>query len=176
MATLIRLTNKPSDNFFAEMLLKDIAAVATGRGTTARGARLARRTARVLGSWARLVDGSGLSRRDRASPYRIVRLLLAMRTRPEFPAFFDSLSIAGVDGTLVRRMRRGPAHRRCRAKTGSLVGVSALSGYCSARSGDVYAFSIVMNGVNVPAARRLQNRMAQAIAAVRAPAPVNPAR
>jgi serine-type D-Ala-D-Ala carboxypeptidase/endopeptidase (penicillin-binding protein 4) len=169
MARLIRLTNKPSDNFFAEMLLKGVAAFATGRGTTPRGARLARRTAQHLGATARLVDGSGLSRADRASPYRIVRLLRSMRSRAEFPAFYDSLSIAGVDGTLVHRLRRGPAHRNCRGKTGSLVGVSALSGYCTARSGDVYAFSILMNGINVYAARRLQNRMLQAIAGVRAP-------
>jgi D-alanyl-D-alanine carboxypeptidase/D-alanyl-D-alanine-endopeptidase (penicillin-binding protein 4) len=169
MARLIQLTNKPSDNFFAEMLLKGVAAFATGRGTTARGARLARRTARHLGSTARLVDGSGLSRADRASPYRIVRLLRSMRSKPEFPAFYNSLSIAGVDGTLVHRMRRGPAHRHCRGKTGSLVGVSALSGYCTARSGDVYTFSILMNGINVFAARRLQNSMAQTIAGVRAP-------
>jgi serine-type D-Ala-D-Ala carboxypeptidase/endopeptidase (penicillin-binding protein 4) len=174
MTRLIRLTNKPSDNFFAEMLLKGTAALATGRGTTARGARLAMRTARRLGSSAHLVDGSGLSRADRASPFRIVRLLLSMRRRPEYPAFYNSLSIAGRDGTLAHRMRRGPARRHCRGKTGSLASVSALSGYCTARSGDVYAFSILMNGVNVFAARRLQNRMAQAMAGVRAPAALSP--
>ncbi|MFN2615629.1 MAG: D-alanyl-D-alanine carboxypeptidase/D-alanyl-D-alanine-endopeptidase [Thermoleophilaceae bacterium] len=173
MARLIQLTNKPSDNFFAEMLLKDVAAFATGKGTTARGARLARRSARQFGSFARLADGAGLSRRDRASPYRIARLLLGMRARPEFPAFYGSLSIAGRDGTLAPRMRRGPAHRHCRGKTGTLSNVSALSGYCKARSGDVYVFSILMNNVTVDSARRLQDRMAQAIAAVRAPAGVS---
>jgi D-alanyl-D-alanine carboxypeptidase/D-alanyl-D-alanine-endopeptidase (penicillin-binding protein 4) len=167
MERLIRITNKPSDNFFAEMLLKDIALQATGRGTTRRGARLAAGFARRVGSRARLVDGSGLSRSNRASPYRIARLLLAMRGRDEFDAFFASLSIAGSDGTLAHRMRRGPAHRRCRGKTGTLSNVSALSGYCTARSGDVYVFSILMNGVSPPAARRLQDRMAQAIAGVR---------
>lgn len=167
MERLIRLTNKPSDNFFAEMLLKDVAFQVTGKGTTRRGARQASRFARELGSRARLADGSGLSRGDRASPYRVVRLLLALRDRPEFDAFYGSLSIAGRDGTLAPRMRGGAARGRCRGKTGTLNNVSALSGYCTARSGDVYVFSILMNGVSVGGARGLQDRMATAIAGVR---------
>lgn len=165
-ANLIRLTNKPSDNYLAEMLLKELAFQRTGRGTTAGGATLAMRFAARLGSRVRMADGSGLARADRASPYRVARLLLAMRKRADYPAFFDSLSIAGRDGTLAPRMRRGPARGRCRGKTGTLSNVSALSGYCTARSGDVYVFSILMNGVNPFSARVLQDRMAQAIAGV----------
>ncbi len=61
-------------------------------------------------------------------------------------------------------MRSGPARWHCRAKTGTLSNVSALSGYCEARSGDTYAFSILMNDVYPPGARRLQDSMVQAIA------------
>jgi D-alanyl-D-alanine carboxypeptidase/D-alanyl-D-alanine-endopeptidase (penicillin-binding protein 4) len=165
MARLVRLTNKSSDNFFAEMLLKDIALQAAGRGTTAGGARLAAAFAQRLGSGVRLVDGSGLSRGNRASPYRVVRLLAALTRREDYGAFVDSLPIAGRDGTLADRMRGGAARRRCRAKTGTLSNVSALSGFCQARSGEQYAFSILMNRVYPPAARRLQDRMLQAIAA-----------
>ncbi|MGI8846625.1 MAG: D-alanyl-D-alanine carboxypeptidase/D-alanyl-D-alanine endopeptidase [Thermoleophilaceae bacterium] len=165
MSSLVRLTNKPSDNFFAEMLSKDLALIGNGRGTTRDGARLAAGFARRLGAApASLTDGSGLSRGNRASPYRVTRLLLAMRTRDEFPAFFDSLSIAGRDGTLAGRMRGGAARGRCRGKTGTLTGVTALSGYCTAASGDVYAFSILMNGVNTTGGRAIQDRMAQLIA------------
>ena len=64
----------------------------------------------------------------------------------------------GRDGTLVDRMRRGPARSRCRGKTGTLSNVSALSGYCEALSGDTYAYSILMNFVYPPGARRLQGR------------------
>jgi serine-type D-Ala-D-Ala carboxypeptidase/endopeptidase (penicillin-binding protein 4) len=172
MARLIALTNKPSDNFFAETLVKDLAMQARGRGTTAAGTRLAAGFASRVGSRARLVDGSGLSRANRASPFRIVRLLTALRGRPaEFPSFYKSLSIAGRDGTLRPRMRRGPARGRCRGKTGTISGVSAVSGYCLARSGDTYAFSILMNGVNTIAARKLQDSMLQAIAGVRGSTP-----
>ena len=64
-------------------------------------------------------------------------------------------------------MRSGAARGRCRGKTGTLSNVSALSGYCTARSGDLYAFSILMNGVYTSGARVLQDRMAHAIAAQR---------
>lgn len=172
MSRLAALTNKPSDNFFAETLVKDLAMQATGRGTTTAGARLAAGFASRLGAPARLVDGSGLSRGNRASPFRVTKLLLALRQREdEFPAFYKSLSIAGRDGTLGSRMRGGAARGRCRGKTGTLSGVSAVSGYCQARSGDTYVFSILMNGVNPFGARQVQDRMLHAIAGVRASEP-----
>jgi serine-type D-Ala-D-Ala carboxypeptidase/endopeptidase (penicillin-binding protein 4) len=166
MSRIVRLMNKPSDNFFAEMLLKDLGFQAYRRGTTRAGARVAVGFARRLGARLRLTDGSGLSRADRSSPASVVRLLLAMEQREEFASFYNSLSIAGRDGTLVHRMRSGPARGRCHAKTGTLSNVSALSGYCRALSGDTYAFSFLMNGVSPYGARALQDRMAQAIAGV----------
>jgi len=167
MARIIRLMNEPSDNFFAETLAKDVAMQVNGRGTTSAGAALIAGFARRLGSRAKLVDGSGLSRSDRASPYRVVRLLRSMYTREEeSDAYLDSLAIAGSEGTLTDRMRRGPAHRRCMAKTGTLSDVSALSGYCEVASGNTYAFSILMNRVYTPGAQRLQDRILQKLAAV----------
>jgi D-alanyl-D-alanine carboxypeptidase/D-alanyl-D-alanine-endopeptidase (penicillin-binding protein 4) len=168
MARLVQLTNKPSDNFFAETLLKDLPLSSGAKGTTKGGTKLAARFAkRIGGRPSRLADGSGLSRLNRASPFRVAGLLIAMRKRDEFTAFFNSLSIAGRDGTLGTRMRSGPAKRRCRGKTGTLAGVSAVSGYCTARSGDVYVFSILMNNVNAFNARPLQDRMLQTIAGTR---------
>ncbi len=167
MARLAALTNKPSDNFFAEMLVKDLALQANGKGTTRAGARLAAAFAKRLGGGpAGLADGSGLSRANRAAPYRVAKLLLAMRKRDEFVAFNRSLSIAGRDGTLRPRMRRGAARGRCRGKTGTISGVTTVSGYCTARSGEVYVYSILMNGVNTFGGRAIQDRMLNAIAAV----------
>jgi serine-type D-Ala-D-Ala carboxypeptidase/endopeptidase (penicillin-binding protein 4) len=166
MERLIRLTNKQSDNFFAEILLKDLAHQTDGVGTTAGGARIAATHASDLGVRATLVDGSGLSRSNRASPFSVVRLLSALYRSDDYDPFVGSLPIAGQDGTLFDRMRRGAARWRCRGKTGTLSNVSALSGYCEARSGDNYAYSILMNGVYPPSARRLQDRMLQAIAAL----------
>ncbi|HYI37398.1 MAG TPA: D-alanyl-D-alanine carboxypeptidase [Thermoleophilaceae bacterium] len=166
MSRLAALTNKPSDNFFAEMLVKDLALQAGGKGTTRAGTRLAAGFARRLGGGpAGLADGSGLSRGNRAAPYRVAQLLLAMRGRDEYRAFFNSLSIAGRDGTLGPRMRGGAARGRCRGKTGTISGVTAVSGYCTARSGEVYVYSILMNGVNAFGGRAIQDRMLNAIAA-----------
>jgi D-alanyl-D-alanine carboxypeptidase/D-alanyl-D-alanine-endopeptidase (penicillin-binding protein 4) len=167
MERLAALTNKPSDNFFAEMLIKAIGWQTSGKGTTANGAAAVRGFVARLGARASIVDGSGLSRGDRATPRRVVKLLRAMQARDEFEAFLGSLAVAGRDGTLADRMESGPARGNCRAKTGTLSNVSALSGYCEARSGEVYAFSILMNGVYPTGARQLQDRMAQAIAAMR---------
>jgi D-alanyl-D-alanine carboxypeptidase/D-alanyl-D-alanine-endopeptidase (penicillin-binding protein 4) len=167
MERIVKLMNKPSDNFFAELLAKDISMQVNGRGTTSAGAALIAGFARRLGAGAQLVDGSGLSRGNRASPYRVVRLLTAMAQRDEYEALYDSLPVAGRDGTLLDRMRSGPARGHCHAKTGTLSDVSALSGYCVARSREVYGFSILMNRISPTGARRLQDRMAQALAAQR---------
>lgn len=167
LATVLRLQNKESDNFFAETMLKDLASSSGARGTTARGAAAAVRYARRLGSRVRMVDGSGLDRRDQAAPREVVDLLEGERKRDpdEFNALLSSLPIAGRDGTLVDRMRHGSARGRCHAKTGTLSDVSTLSGYCFSRGGDVIEFSLLMNRVNVLSAHRAQDRMTNTMAA-----------
>jgi D-alanyl-D-alanine carboxypeptidase/D-alanyl-D-alanine-endopeptidase (penicillin-binding protein 4) len=164
LSALVRLTNKDSDNFFAETLLKNIGRDASGVGTTSAGVRAVRSYASSVGARVSLIDGSGLDHSDRAAPRDVVRLLLAERSRPEYDAFYGSLPIAGVDGTIYNRMRSGPARRNCRAKTGSLIGVSALSGYCTTTSQHEIVFSFMMNGISTTYARRLQDRMTQAVA------------
>lgn len=166
-AQLIAQTNTPSDNFYAEMLLKRLAARGGRKGTTARGADKAENFAQKAGSNAKLVNGSGLSRTNRASPSNVGKLLVHMARENELDrAFRKSLAVAGRTGTLANRMRGSAAEGKCHAKTGTIDGVSALSGYCKSRSGLV-AFSILMNGVNVDTARRAQDAMAAAIARYR---------
>ena len=164
LARLAQITNKRSDNFFAETLLKALGARGGGPGTTAAGALAATAFAREVGARPRLADGSGLARANRASPRHVATALDRLRGRELYPAFYESLPIAGRDGTLRERMRSGPARGRCRAKTGTLRDVSTLSGYCSSARGAVVVFSILMNRVGPAGARRLQDRMVSAIA------------
>jgi D-alanyl-D-alanine carboxypeptidase/D-alanyl-D-alanine-endopeptidase (penicillin-binding protein 4) len=163
---LAAATNKPSNNFFAEMLLKRLAAEGDRKGTTRRGASKVERFARRVASGDQAVDGSGLGRGNRATPRQVARLLTAVQRGPGGGAFRSSLPLAGREGTLANRMRGTAAEGRCRAKTGTLSGVSALSGYCRAGHGTV-AFAILNNDVDVNAARRAQDAMAAAIARYR---------
>jgi D-alanyl-D-alanine carboxypeptidase/D-alanyl-D-alanine-endopeptidase (penicillin-binding protein 4) len=161
--TLAAITNVPSDNFMAEMLLKAIGMHFGGAGTTAAGASAVRTELRKLGIRPAVVDGSGLSRADTTTPGYIVGLLRGMAADPAVAApFRNSLAVAGRSGTLAGRMRGTAAAGRCVGKTGTLDGVSALSGYC--RGAHDLAFSILMNGVNVSGARALQDRMGIAMA------------
>jgi serine-type D-Ala-D-Ala carboxypeptidase/endopeptidase (penicillin-binding protein 4) len=161
---LIRLTNVPSDNYFAEMLLKDLGAAFGGAGTTAAGAAVVRAQMAVFGMRPVVVDGSGLSRVDHTSPRHVVDLLARMHAQDVTGAFEGSLAIAGRTGTLIRRMRGTAAQDRCHAKTGTLIGVSALAGICEATGGHAIAFALLMNRAAILPAHRVQDRIASAIA------------
>jgi len=164
LASLAAATNVPSDNFYAEMLVKVLGARQGVGGTTRAGLAVVRGALRVrIGIAPRLADGSGLSRANRTSARELVTLLAAMPATPAGPAFSASLARPGRSGTLRRRMR-GTAAGRCPAKTGTLRGVSALSGYCTTASGRTLAFAILSNGVSTPAAKRVEDRILPVIA------------
>ena len=155
---LVAAVNQPSDNFGAEMMIKLLGARFAGRGTTAGGARVVTEAMRELGVRAKVADGSGLSQANRTTATQVVTLLRGMDAGVDAAAFSSSLAVAGRSGTLRRRMRGTAAAGRCRAKTGTLTGVSALAGYCATPTGRV-AFAFLMNGVDVAAARSRQDRM-----------------
>jgi serine-type D-Ala-D-Ala carboxypeptidase/endopeptidase (penicillin-binding protein 4) len=159
----------PSNNFFAEMLLKRLAAVGGKQGTRRRGDHKVEAFARSLGTDVNAVDGSGLARGNNVSPEEVGKLLTGMYElddEREAAAFEDSLPIAGKEGTVADRMRGTAAEGNCATKTGTLSDASALSGYCQAGQRTI-AFSILMNSVNVDAARKAQDKMAAAIARYR---------
>jgi serine-type D-Ala-D-Ala carboxypeptidase/endopeptidase (penicillin-binding protein 4) len=160
VATLIRLTNVPSDNFLAETLLKNLGARLGGAGTTAAGAAVVRAQAAAFGLRPAVVDGSGLSRADRTSPRQVVGLLAAMHAQPVAAIFEGSLALAGRTGTIASRMRGTAAQDRCRAKTGTLSGVSALAGLCRAVGGHAIAFAVLTTGTTTWRARIAQDRVA----------------
>ncbi len=162
--SLVASMNVPSDNFYAETLIKTLGARFGAGGTTSAGADVVRTEAARLGIRTTVADGSGLSRSNRTSPKAVVALLTAMDESELAPGFYNSLPIAGRSGTLIDRMRRSAARDVCRAKTGTLSNVSALAGYCDTRSGGRVAFAFLMNYVYPWTARRLQDRMTEALA------------
>jgi serine-type D-Ala-D-Ala carboxypeptidase/endopeptidase (penicillin-binding protein 4) len=165
LSQIVNTTDVWSDNFFAEMLIKLLGARLGGGGTTAAGAAVVESFARAHGSGVHAVDGSGLTRTNRASPRQVVNLLLAMRRDPAGDDFIQDLALAGHEGTVEDRMHGTAAYGRCRTKTGTITGVSNLSGYCFNRNGRVMAFSILMAGVgNLTLAHLDQDRIAGAVA------------
>jgi PBP4 family serine-type D-alanyl-D-alanine carboxypeptidase len=159
--------NTESDNFTAELLLKQLGAVDEGVGSSQAGAKAATRILREAAiplAGVRLVDGSGLSPRNRLTAAALIGILVAAWHDPVIrPAFVRSLAVAGVNGTLEDRMRRAPTRGAVLAKTGTTSESSALSGYVRNR----YAFAVLQNGrpVSLFWARRAQDRFATVLAA-----------
>jgi D-alanyl-D-alanine carboxypeptidase/D-alanyl-D-alanine-endopeptidase (penicillin-binding protein 4) len=166
IARLAAATNVPSNNFYAETLIKLLGARFGSSGSTAAGAAVVTGYARSQGSYVHAVDGSGLTRSGKASTAQVARFLRSVRAEPYGEDFIDSLAVAGREGTVADRMEGSAAAGRCRVKTGTLTGVSALSGYCFNRSGRTMIFSILMNGVrDLGLAHLEQDRIAAAVAA-----------
>ncbi|HEX5983561.1 MAG TPA: D-alanyl-D-alanine carboxypeptidase [Solirubrobacterales bacterium] len=162
---IANVTDVYSHNFFAEMLMKLLGARLGDGGTTPAGAAVVEDFARSHGSIVNAVDGSGLTRSNRASAREVVDLLLGMREDPAGEEFIQDLALTGKEGTVAGRMRGTAAYGRCRTKTGTISGVSNLSGYCFNKSGRVMAFSILMSGVGSTSLAHLyQDRIAGAVA------------
>ena len=166
LARLMLLTNSPSDNFFAETLLKDLGARLGAGGTTAAGAGVVRRViGQAFGLHPQLDDGSGLSRYDRSNVRQIVLLLRELEGQR---TFWSSLAIAGVRGTMKDEMRHSPGAGNCRGKTGTLRDVANLVGYCRAADGHRIVFAFMMNGLtDANAGHALEDLDAEALAGYR---------
>lgn len=165
LAQLLGLMLPPSDNFFAEMLVKDLGARYDGAGTTAAGASVVEQTiARIFAIHARVLDGSGLSPSDRTSPLQVATLLADLASTPIGAVLRGHMAVAGHTGTLSLRMRGTAAAGRCQGKTGTLSGVSNLVGYCNSAGGHLLVFAIFTDGIAIEAAHTFQDRMAITIA------------
>lgn len=161
---------KNSNNLYAEAVFYQLAAASKRTGVTWKDcARIVENTIqRAGGSMSQLdvVDGSGVSLYDYVTPATMTAMLrYAYRQSGVYDVLYHSLPIAGVDGTLGKRMGSGPAHRNVHAKTGTVAGVSTLAGYVRASNGNLLAFSIMLNGVSKSATgRAYQDRVCQALA------------
>jgi D-alanyl-D-alanine carboxypeptidase/D-alanyl-D-alanine-endopeptidase (penicillin-binding protein 4) len=146
----VKLVNKISQNLHTEMLLRS---AARQNGTWMIPEDLANFAASfyaVAGVPAEDVvqtDGSGLSRHDLVTPRALVALLLYAQKQPWFETYFDSLPVAGVDGTLEDRMKNSIAVGRLHAKSGSVEHVRTRSGYADLASGKRLVFSFLSNNM-----------------------------
>ncbi len=151
---IVKETNKNSNNFFAEQLIKTIGFKSYGLGSVDNGLKACRDLFNDMGvnlDNMNMVDGSGLSRLNLVTPRHIVNLLSYMYKSEMYESFYNSLPIAGLDGSLASRMRRTGAENNVRAKPGYNNGVSSLAGYLRTFDGEPVVFCMMVNNYIVPA-------------------------
>ena len=160
---------KESDNLYAESMFYQIAATVGKRPATAAHARQQIKSvlskAGVSGVQYRIADGSGLSLYDYVTPELMIRLLrYAYLRRDVMAALYPSLPVAGIDGTLEKRMTKGAAYGNVHAKTGTVSGISSLAGYCRAANQHLLAFCIINQGVmKTSDGRAFQDQVCEAL-------------
>ncbi len=150
LSLILKELNTFSNNLTAEQITKTIAAVRYGTpGTHAEALRLTRQfltLSRVDLRGVTLVDGSGLSRKNRMTTHAITDLLTRMYSRFDIgPDFMAVLRVMGAYGVLSSRLKKSPAKGKIRAKTGTLRGVSTLAGYVATPAGKVFGYAIFLN-------------------------------
>ena len=167
LGSLITYMDLRSDNFTAELLLKQLGLLQAARGSTAAGAQTVMRLLGADGiplAGVRFVDGSGLSQLDRLTAGALVAILDALWSDPTLqPVLRRALPVAGRTGTLRDRMRAPPLRGNVTAKTGTTSEASALAGFVKGR----YVFAILQNGhpLSYWWARKAQDRFATVLAA-----------
>ena len=143
--------NKFSNNFVAEMLTKNLA-VSEGKTSASlkQGVDVIRSELAKIGLTSKDVEienPSGFTRNNRLSAHALNKVMMAMKNDfSMFPTILESLPIAGIDGTLKKRMKDTPAQGFVRAKTGFLNGVVSLAGYAGRKDGTILTFSFLYNG------------------------------
>lgn len=152
LSELLKETNQNSNNLYAEALLQVLGArlgkLTTPNTTLEMGLGVVKATLTQMGvdpSGYVLVDGSGLSRHNLVTPEAIAQTLRAMIKSPEYSFYQASLPVAGISGTLQNRFQNTPAQGIVQAKTGTVSGVVALSGYIDPPSYKPLVFSIIVN-------------------------------
>lgn len=160
-------TNKNSDNYYAENIFKIIGAYNIDYENNAKGTKaITKKEMAKYGidtSAIKLNDGSGLSRRNLLTAESLVQLLAAADKSEMRVKFRESLSIAGVDGTLRKRMKYTGAENNLIGKTGTLRNVSALAGYIKTLDGENLCFAFLFRGNAVSAYKSAENELGAAM-------------
>ncbi|HEU0248796.1 MAG TPA: D-alanyl-D-alanine carboxypeptidase/D-alanyl-D-alanine-endopeptidase [Gaiellaceae bacterium] len=166
LRVLVRRMNRDSDNYVAETVLKALGSTIAPHGSTAAGAFVVREelaAAEIPLRGVRIADGSGLSGLDRLTAEALVAILRAGASDPSMrDVFVTSLAVAGISGTMEKRLVRRPTRSRVIAKTGTTNAASSLAGFVRRQ----YVFAVIQNGSPVPywSARAAQDRFVTVLA------------
>lgn len=145
---ILKILMKKSQNMYAETMVKIMGYEESGTGSFSEGRKVVEEVLSNFGvepNTYAYMDGSGLSRYNFISPSQIVKILKGMRKSEFWEVWKEALPIAGIDGTLKRRMRDSKAEKNVLAKTGTISNVRALSGYLQTASGEDIVFSFLVN-------------------------------
>ena len=163
LPVVLKRMMKNSDNAYAESMLLNLVNQDSTRNWSYEACKervrdVVRRSGARIQDYT-IQDGSGLSHGNKTTPEVLTSVLrYAYRNPRIYRPLLESMPEAGMDGTLSKRMRNTLAHSNVRAKTGTVNGVSTLSGYLKAQNGHILAFSILMNSITgSESARSLQN-------------------
>ena len=167
MEQTVLVTNKRSQNFYAEQILKTLGAHIKGKGNLKMGIEVLDDLLNKLGFHPeeyQIEDGSGLSKGNKLSPKMITSLLVFMNKHPYGKVLYDSLPVPGIDEGLNRRFPSPRYENKIHAKTGTIAKVSTLSGYVDTLNGDILAFSILMNNFeNLTDIQKIQNNLCRTL-------------
>lgn len=153
LSQIVSEINKNSNNFFSEQLLKTIGFELYGFGSTQNGITAMKELLQKMGinpANFEIADGSGLSTFNLVTPKQVTNLLYYMYKSDEFDSFYNSLAIAGFDGTLADRMKKTKAENNFRGKSGFLENVRGLAGYLKTADGEPIALTLIVNNFLVP--------------------------
>jgi len=156
LSDLVKVCLTNSQNLYAELFLKTLGLRAYGRGTHNSGVLTVKDVLFMNGcsmDGEYIADGSGLSRDNRLSARTLTKILRCMNESKHAEVFRSCLPQSGTSGTLKQRMKDSSAYQRVFAKTGTLNGSRALSGYLKAKSGKEYIFSMLANGAKKDSSR-----------------------
>jgi D-alanyl-D-alanine carboxypeptidase/D-alanyl-D-alanine-endopeptidase (penicillin-binding protein 4) len=170
LSSYLAVINKESNNLFAELVFRTLGRTVEGMGTPEASARAVAAALQATGvdlSGVVLADGSGLSAGNRVSASTFVSVLQRMASSSRWDAYWSSLPEAGRRGEL-GRMYSTPAAHNLRAKTGTIEGVSALSGMVRTQDGERVVFSLLVNGTpSTSRAKRVENQVGTLLASFR---------
>ncbi len=149
LSNILKVVNKNSQNFYAEQLLRTLGKEIEGKGSFEAGLEAVNHfllNAGLSTGDFYLVDGSGLSAKNRFTAAGFIKLLRHMHDSPHFSYYYESMAIPGLDKSVKKRKNGDSLAVNFRVKTGYISGARTLSGYFKSKSGKLYCFSVLVNG------------------------------